>query len=178
MANARLGKQAGGLVFALGVQALFALLLLFSMARPEHPRLARETVLLLRRAIRLSPPSVIDARMRTAVPKSASGRLSAPVDVLPPPATLPPSAGLLGLGQSLASCAPDQLDHLSAQALARCRREGRLVQPPRDTDLLHNPPSQSKDAARWAGIWRGARTSVCRARASKASPAVMPPKAM
>jgi hypothetical protein len=149
MANARLGKQAGGLIFALGIQALFVMVLLSSIAKPEHARSARETILLLRRAVRLPLPSVIDAR--TPEPNTRPGALN-PAPGLSTPPALPEAAPVLpGLGESLENCAPEKLDRLSPQALAQCRREGRLVRPaPPDAYLLHEPPSQSKDAAHWA----------------------------
>lgn len=155
MANVRLGKQAGGMLFALGIQALFALLLLYSLS-PSAPRhLARETLLLLHPAIRAQPPIIIDARRKPMPPRAA-----APPTIKPPPDAAPgiaappaPSNAILqSLGQSLYGCAPQNMGSLSAEARARCGRTG-IAPPPRDADLLQMPSDHVQDRSTWDEHW-------------------------
>lgn len=152
MTNARLGKQAGGMIFALGVQALFALLLLYSLPRLGTQPPARETILLLPRRAVIPPPIIIDARQKPR-PQAAAVPAAPPRDnaiTLPPVLPAAPSAILQGIGRSLFGCAPEDVG--TAEARARC---GPMVvaRPPPDADLMSPPPSHIKDEAHWANEW-------------------------
>lgn len=156
MANARLGKQAGGLVFALGVQALFALLLLWSLAPATQRQLAHEMILLLRPKTKPAPPvTVIDAS------HSAPNATQAPTTAMPQaipdystPLTFAPQANVQGLNPGLADCAPENSRNMSAEARASCAHQGMIAaRPPPNADPLASPPDHVKDRATWEEQW-------------------------
>jgi hypothetical protein len=60
----RPARRLASAAVALGLQGLFALLLLWAMAPGAHQKLTREMTLLLRPALRAAPQTVIDAVKR------------------------------------------------------------------------------------------------------------------
>lgn len=154
MANARLGKQAGGLLFALGIQALFALLLLWSLAPATQHQLAHEMILLLRpRARPLPPVTVIDASHNPAEPSALAIPQAPTVPDYKTPLVFAPRP-IETQNPGLADCALENRRSLSAEAQASCLHQGMTAaRPLRDADLMKPPPSHIKDEAHWQGEW-------------------------
>lgn len=149
MADAGLGKRAGALTLALGLQALLAALLIHSISGtvPLHPW-TREMSLLLA-AQPKPPPPVIEAR-KPAAPAPIG---PSPAFTLPPQLAAPaPPAGIAGFGRAMFGCAPENIGALSAEDRARCDRTA-LAPPPRDSDLAAPPSSHARDEALWQEQW-------------------------
>ena len=142
-----------GAALAMLVQAGFLALLVVSRTQTQPPaQLVHELILFLPRLTvpNLQPaPTVIDARgnPRPIVPAPA-----VPSIALPPaaPSMTAPPPDISGLGQSIFGCAPETWSGLTPEQRVRCPRPGEGVTVRNAPDLLHPPPSQSKDSAHWA----------------------------
>jgi len=149
---ARGPQRVAGFVLAMLVQAGFIALLVIS--RPTfapRQKLTKELTLFLPRLPRaVSPPLALPAPSAGA-PRS----LVAPPTVPAPPSpntlrAVPAAPDLSGLGLSLFGCAPEQWSSLSPEQRAKCPRPGEGLTAKNAPDLLHPPPSQSKDRDYWA----------------------------
>ena len=149
-------QRLAGAILAIAVQAGLLALLVISrpvIAPPE--KLAKELTLFLPRL----PPAPAPPVSLSAPAKQAAPRLTAPRPIVPAPPPLgalraaPAAPDLSQLGRSLFGCAIETWSSLTPEQRAKCPRPGEGLTVRSAPDLLHPPPSRSKDEAYWQEQW-------------------------